>query len=103
PRLFSFNNPFGACQECGGLGVEQHIDADLVIPDRDATLRKGAIAPWAKSSSPYYIQTLDALAKQYRFKLDTTWIELPKKTQDSYLDGSGEDDIKFGYDDGLRG
>ena len=65
PRLFSFNNPFGACPECGGLGVEQHIDADLVIPDKDATLRKGAIAPWAKSSSPYYIQTLDALAKHY--------------------------------------
>ena len=52
PRLFSFNNPFGACPKCGGLGVEQHIDADLVIPDKDATLRKGAIAPWAKSSRP---------------------------------------------------
>ncbi len=50
PRLFSFNNPFGACPECGGLGIEQHIDADLVIPDRDASLKKGAIAPWAKSS-----------------------------------------------------
>src|SRR5262249_36530248 len=63
PRLFSFNNPFGACPECGGLGVEQHIDADLVISDRDRTLRNGAITPWAKSSSPYYIQTLQALAK----------------------------------------
>src|SRR6516165_1172578 len=103
PRLFSFNNPFGACPECGGLGVEQHIDADLVIPDRDATLRKGAIAPWAKSSSPYYIQTLDALAKHYRFTLDTKWKDLPKKTQDAILYGSGEDDIKFVYDDGLRG
>ena len=59
PRLFSFNNPFGACPKCGGLGVEQHIDADLVIPDKERTLRKGAIAPWAKSSSPYYTQTLD--------------------------------------------
>jgi excinuclease ABC subunit A len=103
PRLFSFNNPFGACPECGGLGLEQHIDADLVIPDRDATLRKGAIAPWAKSSSPYYIQTLDALAKHYRFTLDTKWKDLPKKTQDAILYGSGEDDIKFVYDDGLRG
>ncbi|MGA7004920.1 MAG: excinuclease ABC subunit UvrA, partial [Pseudolabrys sp.] len=103
PRLFSFNNPFGACPECGGLGVEQHIDADLVIPDRDATLRKGAIAPWAKSSSPYYIQTLDALARHYRFTLDTKWKDLPKKTQDAILYGSGEDDIKFVYDDGLRG
>ena len=103
PRLFSFNNPFGACPACGGLGVEQHIDAELVIPDRDATLRKGAIAPWAKSSSPYYIQTLDALAKHYRFTLDTKWKDLPKKTQDAILYGSGEDDIKFVYDDGLRG
>ena len=103
PRLFSFNNPFGACPECGGLGLEQHIDADLVIPDRDATLRKGAIAPWAKSSSPYYIQTLDALARHYRFALDTKWKDLPKKTQDAILYGSGEDDIKFVYDDGLRG
>ncbi|HZL38921.1 MAG TPA: excinuclease ABC subunit UvrA [Pseudolabrys sp.] len=103
PRLFSFNNPFGACPECGGLGIEQHIDAGLVIPDPDATLRKGAIAPWAKSSSPYYIQTLDALAKHFRFTLDTKWKDLPKKTQDAILYGSGEDDIKFVYDDGLKG
>ena len=103
PRLFSFNNPFGACPECGGLGLEQHIDADLVIPDKDATLRKGAIAPWSKSSSPYYIQTLQALAKHYRFTLDTKWKDLPKKTQEAILYGSGEDEIKFVYDDGLRG
>ena len=102
PRLFSFNNPFGACPDCGGLGVEQHIDADLVIPDKDATLRKGAIAPWAKSSSPYYIQTLDALGKHYKFTLDTKWKDLPKKTQDAILHGSGDDDIKFTYDDGMR-
>jgi excinuclease ABC subunit A len=91
PRLFSFNNPFGACPKCGGLGVEQHIDADLVIPDKERTLRKGAIAPWAKSSSPYYIQTLTALGKHYKFTLDTKWKDLPKKTQDAILYGSGED------------
>jgi excinuclease ABC subunit A len=102
PRLFSFNNPFGACPKCGGLGVEQRIDADLVIPDKDVTLRKGAIAPWAKSSSPYYLQTLTALGKHYRFTLDTKWKELPKKTQDAILYGSGEDPIKFTYDDGMR-
>jgi excinuclease ABC subunit A len=102
PRLFSFNNPFGACPKCGGLGVEQRIDADLVIPDKDATLRKGAIAPWAKSSSPYYLQTLTALGKHYRFTLDTKWKELPKKTQEAILYGSGEDAIKFTYDDGMR-
>jgi excinuclease ABC subunit A len=102
PRLFSFNNPFGACPKCGGLGVEQHIDPDLVIPDRERTLRRGAISPWAKSSSPYYLQTLQALGKHYRFTLDTKWKDLPKKTQDAILYGSGDTEIRFSYDDGLR-
>ncbi len=102
PRLFSFNNPFGACPKCGGLGVEQHIDADLVIPDPERALRQGAIAPWAKSSSPYYVQTLIALGKHYRFTLDTKWKDLPKRVRDAILYGSGEDEIKFTYDDGLR-
>src|SRR5213592_3166737 len=102
PRLFSFNNPFGACPKCGGLGVEQRIDADLVIPDKDATLRKGAIAPWAKSSSPYYLQTLTALGKHYKFTLDTRWKDLTKKVQAALLHGSGEEDIKFSYEDGVR-
>ncbi|MGJ4939126.1 excinuclease ABC subunit UvrA [Bradyrhizobium sp. HKCCYLS1011] len=102
PRLFSFNNPYGACPACGGLGVEQHVDADLVIPDKELTLRKGAIAPWAKSSSPYYLQTLTALAKFYKFTLDTKWKELPKKVQNALLNGSGDDEIKFTYEDGVR-
>ena len=102
PRLFSFNNPYGACPKCGGLGVEQTIDADLVIPDKELTLRKGAIAPWAKSSSPYYLQTLTALGKHYKFALDTKWKDLPKKTQNVLLHGSGDDEIKFSYEDGVR-
>jgi excinuclease ABC subunit A len=102
PRLFSFNNPFGACPACGGLGLEQKTDADLVIPDRNATLRKGAIAPWSRSTSPYYTQTLEALAKFYKFTLDTKWKDLSKKVQDAILYGSGEDAIRFVYDDGLR-
>src|SRR5438445_609661 len=102
PRLFSFNNPFGACPACGGLGVEQHIDPDLVIPDRDRTLRGGAVAPWAKSSSPYYTQTLRALGKHYKFSLDGKWKDLPKKTQEAILYGSGDEAIRFTYDDGLR-
>jgi excinuclease ABC subunit A len=102
PRLFSFNNPYGACPACGGLGVEQHIDEDLVIPDKDLSLRKGAIAPWAKSSSPYYVQTLAALGKFYKFTLDTKWKDLPKKTRDAILYGSGEEEIKFSYEDGVR-
>ncbi len=102
PRLFSFNNPYGACPACGGLGVEQHVDEDLVIPDKDETVGKGAIAPWAKSSSPYYIQTLTALGKFYKFTLNTKWKDLPKKTQAALLHGSGEDEIKFSYEDGVR-
>jgi excinuclease ABC subunit A len=102
PRLFSFNNPYGACPACGGLGVEQHIDAELVVPDKDVSLRKGAIAPWAKSSSPYYVQTLQALGKFYKFTLDTKWKDLPKKTQQAILFGSGDDEIKFSYEDGVR-
>ncbi|HEY4893685.1 MAG TPA: excinuclease ABC subunit UvrA, partial [Reyranella sp.] len=102
PRLFSFNNPFGACPVCAGLGVEQKIDADLVIPFKDATLRKGAIAPWAKSTSPYYTQTLEALAKHFKVTLDTKWKDLPKKVQDAILYGTGEEPIRFVYDDGLR-
>jgi excinuclease ABC subunit A len=102
PRLFSFNNPFGACPACGGLGFEQKVDADLVVPDPNLTLRKGAIAPWARSTSPYYQQTLAALGKHFKFRLDTPWRELPQKTRDVILFGSGEEPVTMSYDDGLR-
>src|SRR4029078_280361 len=74
----------------------------LVIPDKDATLRKGAIAPWAKSSSPYYTQTLAALGKHKKFTRDTRWRDLATRTGDAILYGSGDDDIRFTYDDGAR-
>jgi len=102
PRLFSFNNPFGACPACGGLGVEQKIDADLVVPDKDRPLRKGAIAPWARSTSPYYTQTLEALAKHYKFSLDAPWKDIAAKARDAILYGSGETAVRFVYDDGIR-
>jgi excinuclease ABC subunit A len=102
PRLFSFNNPFGACPTCGGIGCEQKVDADLVVPNPKTTLRKGAIAPWAKSSSPYYMQTLEALGKHYKFRLDTPWEELPEKAKNVILFGSGKEEIKFSYEDGFR-
>ena len=102
PRLFSFNNPFGACPTCGGLGSQMKVDPDLVVPDSRLTLRKGAIAPWAKSSSPYYAQTLDALARHYKFRLDTPWAELPAKARDAILNGSGNEEIRMAYEDGLR-
>ena len=102
PRLFSFNNPFGACPTCSGLGSEQKIDPELVVPNPQALMGKGAIAPWAKSTSPYYNQTLESLGKHYKFTLRTPWADLPKKTRDAILYGSGEDAIRFSYDDGLR-
>ena len=102
PRLFSFNNPFGACPTCDGLGHESKIDPDLVVPDRSRSLKQGALAPWAKSSSPYYGQTLDALARHYGFKLTVPWADLPQKAQDVILHGSGSEAIRFVYDDGMR-
>ena len=102
PRLFSFNNPFGACPVCGGLGSELKVDVDLIVPDAKLSLRKGAIAPWSRSSSPYYGQTLEALAKHYKFRQDTPWADLPAKTRAVILRGSGAEEIRFSYDDGLR-
>jgi excinuclease ABC subunit A len=102
PRLFSFNNPFGACPVCGGLGSELRVDDTLVVPNAKLTLRQGAIAPWAKSSSPYYQQTLDALGRRYKFRLDKAWSELPDEARRVILHGSGTDEVRFSYDDGLR-
>ena len=102
PRLFSFNNPFGACPTCSGIGHEMRIDPERVVPDGSRTLKGGAIAPWAKSSSPFYAQTLNALAKSYKFSLAKPWNELSDEVQDAILYGSGERKINFVYDDGLR-
>jgi excinuclease ABC subunit A len=102
PRLFSFNNPHGACPECDGLGAKLYFDPELVVSDGTLSLRKGAIRPWAKSSSPYYAQTLDAIARHYKAGMNTPWDELPKKVRDVILFGSGDEEIKFSYDDGLR-
>jgi excinuclease ABC subunit A len=102
PRLFSFNNPFGACPTCSGIGHEMRVDAELIVPDETLSLRKGAVAPWAKSSSPYYGQTLDALSKHYKFSLTKPWSELPEDAKRIILYGTGEEPIRFAYDDGLR-
>ncbi len=101
PRLFSFNNPFGACPSCDGLGSQQKIDPDLIVPEPERTLRDGAIAPWAKSTSPYYNQTLEALGKHYGFKLGSRWSDLPDTAKDVILNGT-EDKIEFHYADGAR-
>jgi excinuclease ABC subunit A len=102
PRLFSFNNPHGACPACDGLGTQLYFDPALIVPDETLTLRGGAISPWSKGTSPYYLQTLEALGRHYKFSLNTPWEDLPKKARDVILNGSGEDEVKFIYDDGLR-
>ena len=101
PRLFSFNNPAGACPACDGLGVQLKFDAELVIPDHDKGLKDGAVAPWAKGPSPLYAQTLEALAKHFKAKSSTAWRELPQALKDAILKGTKEP-IKFVYDDGVR-
>ncbi|MFN4297611.1 MAG: excinuclease ABC subunit UvrA [Brevundimonas sp.] len=101
PRLFSFNNPFGACPACDGLGVKLAFDADLVVPDRDKTLHKGAVAPWARGPSPLYTQTLQSLSRHFGFSMDVAWRDLPQQAQDVILHGTKEK-VKFTYDDNAR-
>jgi len=104
PRLFSFNNPYGACPECDGLGTELFFEPDLVVPDETLSLARGAIAPWARTSasSPYYQQTLESLARAYRQPMTKPWKSLPEAFRNIVLYGSGEDEITFTYDDGVR-
>ena len=102
PRLFSFNAPFGACPVCDGLGMELFFDERLVVPDQNLTLMQGAIAPWAKSKSPYLTQTMEALAKHYGFNLKARWKDLPDAVKDLFLHGSKGQEIDFRYDEGGR-
>ncbi|MBL3574924.1 excinuclease ABC subunit UvrA [Rhodovulum sulfidophilum] len=102
PRLFSFNAPFGACPDCDGLGVELFFDERLVVPDAALTVYDGAIAPWRKGKSPYFRQTIEALARHYGFDKSTPWKDLPRKVQQVFLRGSGEEEIQFRYDEGGR-
>jgi excinuclease ABC subunit A len=102
PRLFSFNAPVGACPDCDGLGVELFFDERLIVPDTSISLYKGALAPWAKGKSPYFRQTIEAIARHYGFDKDLPWRDLPRKVQKVMLHGSGKTEIKFRYDDNGR-
>ena len=104
PRLFSFNNPHGACPTCDGLGTELFFEPDLVVPNESLSLARGAITPWSRtaSSSPYYLQTLEALARHYRQPMTKPWKSLPEDFREIVLYGSGDDEINFTYDDGVR-
>jgi excinuclease ABC subunit A len=102
PRLFSFNSPHGACPTCDGLGAKLAFDAELVVPDKEKSLHKGAVAPWARGPSPLYTQTLQALARHYGFSMDLPWAKLPEDARKIILYGSGAEKIKFTYDDNAR-
>ena len=102
PSLFSFNSPYGACEECEGIGVKLNVDPKLVVPNEKKSIADGAIEPWAKSTSLYYAQTLASIAKHYGFSLDEKWNKLSKKIKDIILFGSDDEEIKFSYDDGYE-
>ncbi|MEC4593383.1 MULTISPECIES: excinuclease ABC subunit UvrA [Nitrospirillum] len=102
PRLFSFNNPFGACPACDGLGQKLYFDPELVVPDTRLSLKDGAIAPWAGSTSQYYAQTLESLARHHNARMDTPWSDLPEDLKNLILFGSGGKPVTLRYDDGLR-
>ena len=102
PRLFSFNAPLGACPTCDGLGKELFFDERLVVPDANLRLADGALAPWRKGKSPYFIQTIEAIARHYEFDAKTPWRDLPPHVQQVFLHGSAKDEIKFRYDEGGR-
>ena len=102
PRLFSFNAPFGACPSCDGLGKELFFDERLVVPDQNLKIYDGALAPWRKGKSPYFKQTIEAIAKHYDFSPSAKWKDIDPKIQKVFLYGSGKEEIQFRYDEGGR-
>jgi len=102
PRIFSFNNPSGACPACGGLGTKLYFDIDLIVPNPDLSIREGAIDPWSKRNSVYFYQILDALSKHYHFDIYTPFKNLSSRIQQVLIYGSGEEKIKFYYEDDNR-
>ncbi|MEK5104379.1 excinuclease ABC subunit UvrA [Cytobacillus sp. FSL M8-0252] len=98
PRMFSFNSPFGACPDCDGLGVKLEVDPDLVIPNKDLTLKQHAIAPWEPNSSQYYPQLLEAVCTHYGIDMDIPVSAIPDEQIDKILYGSGKEKIYFKYE-----
>ena len=102
PRLFSFNNPAGACKECDGLGYSNVFVEELIVPNKKLSFREGVIAPWANNTSKLYTQTLESLGRHYGFDLDTSFNKLNNNVQDSLLYGSKDEKIEIIYNDGTR-
>jgi excinuclease ABC subunit A len=98
PRLFSFNNPHGACPSCDGLGAQMYIDEAMVIPDPTKSIAQGAIEPWSKGFAPFYMQAMEAVAKYYKFSVDKPWDKLKREHQEKILYGSGKDAIPITYE-----
>ena len=98
PRLFSFNNPQGACSQCDGLGIKMVIDPELVIPNPKLSVRDGALKPWEKRSSIYFHQMLDTISTHFKFKLSTPFEKLTKKVSNILLFGSGDEPIKYYFE-----
>jgi len=97
PRIFSFNSPHGACERCTGLGAQQEIDPDLVVPDASLSIGEGALAPWANSSSEYYGQVTEGIAEKYGIDLDTPWRELSDAERELFLYGLDGDRVEVSY------
>jgi len=102
PRIFSFNNPAGACDKCDGLGNAVAFDLKLIVPDENVTFRDGAIAPWAVNTSKLYIQTLQSLGKHYKFDIDDKFSDISDDVKQKLLYGSGDEKIEIVYNDGTR-
>jgi len=102
PRLFSFNNPYGACPECDGLGARRMFDPELIVYDERLSLREGAVQPWANAPTRHYAQTLDGLARHYNFSTDTPWRDLPETVRHVILHGSGDEAVTMDYEDGFK-
>ena len=102
PRIFSFNNPAGACDKCDGLGNAVAFDVKLIVPDENVTFRDGAIAPWAVNTSKLYIQTLQSLGKHYKFDIDDKFSDISDEVKERLLYGSGDEKIEIVYNDGTR-
>jgi excinuclease ABC subunit A len=100
PRMFSFNNPYGACPDCTGLGTRMYFDAELVVPNQELSLREGVIAPWEKRlASPFHQMTLECLSQFYRFDLNTPFKDLDARVQELLLYGSGNEQVSFWWED----
>jgi excinuclease ABC subunit A len=102
PRMFSFNNPYGACPDCSGLGTRMYFDPEEVVPNPELSLREGAVVPWETRTGFYYHQLLEALADHYEFDIKTPFALLPERIRSILLYGSGKEKVRFFYDQGER-